>query len=176
MIYIITLEAITEIYISNYKMLRSVAYGIVHNRDDADDIMQSVMLKLVEKPEAWNNVAVPIAFLRRCVRNEAISLWRHKKIAAIPTGDDIHDQLPLYTEAEYERIENLIYIKAYMKDQPQQIQDAFIAYVIDGYKIVDLAKELNMDSKALERTFRNIKVKIVRKRGVLFTGIIIVIC
>ena len=44
------LERVVEIYYENYAQLRAVAYSIVCNGEDADDVMQNVILRLVERP------------------------------------------------------------------------------------------------------------------------------
>lgn len=170
------LENFVEIYRNDYATLRAIAYNIVKNKDDADDIMQSVMIKLVEKQNDLHLITSPRAFLRRCIRNEAVSLWRHKKIAAVPVGDDIIAIVPSHDDPNLERVENLAYIKIYLKKQPEEIQEAFISYVLDGYKIVDLARELGMPPERLERIFRKIRIEMCKKPGVRLTTFIIVIC
>jgi len=157
-------------------MLRAIAYSIVRNKEDADDVMQTVMMRLIEKKDRLDTIASPMAFLRTCVRNEAVSLWRHHQIAAVPVGDELDSHASPSHDPDIERVENLIYIKAYIKKQPKEVQDAFISYVLDGCKIVDLAKELGMPAHKLERIFSKIKIEIRRKPGVRLTTIIIVIC
>ena len=138
--------------------------------------MQTVMMKLIEKKDRLDTIVSPMAFLRACVRNEAVSLWRHHQIAAVPVGDELDSHASPSHDPDIERVENLIYIKAYIKRQPKEVQDAFISYVLDGCKIVDLAKELGMPAYKLERIFSKIKIEIRRKPGVRLTTIIIVIC
>lgn len=157
-------------------MLRAIAYNIVRDKNDADDVMQSVMMKLVEKQNSLEQITSPHAFLRRCIRNEAVSLWRHKNIIAVPVGDDIIPLMSSYKDPNLEHVDNLAYIKVYVKKYPEEIQEAFISYVIDGYKIIDLARELNMSPEKLERIFRKIKIEIRKKPGARFTTIIFVIC
>lgn len=167
-------ESFIEIYRNDYAALRAIAYNIVRNRDDADDVMQSVMIKLVEKREELDHVASPQGFLRRCIRNEAVSLLRHRQLAALPIGGDAVSDMSPQSDANLERIENLAYIKTYIKKQPEEIQEAFISYVLDGYKIVDLAEELGMPPKRLERRFRRIIADIRRAPGVRFTVFFII--
>lgn len=170
------LDQFVEIYRQDYSLLRAIAYNIVKNKHDADDIMQTVMMKLIEKQDILDQIVSPHAFLRRCIRNEAVSLYRHKQIAAIPVGDDIVSISPSYDDPAFDRVEGLAYIKIYVKKHPEEIQEAFVSYVLDGYKIVDLAKELDMSPEKLERIFRKIRIDICRKPGVRSTMYIIVIC
>lgn len=163
----ITLERMVGIYADEYPELRAIAYSILNNSQDADDVMQTVMLKLVERPELLANVVTPKPFLRRCIRNEAIDIWRKKKIAAVPIDFEIPENLAAYKEDRYDRTENEIYVKTYIRSLPPEIQEAFISYVIDGYKIVDLAKELGMQPDALERRFSRIKAD-MRKNQVRY--------
>lgn len=169
------LEHIVETYMNNYKSLRSIAYSILCNHEDADDTMQSVITRLIERTDVVEEVQAPLAFLRRCVRNEAISMYRKKKIVSvIPLDAEAENELFTYSDPSFDKKESLLFIKAYIKKQPDYIQEAFIAYVLDGERIVDIASRLNMHPDSLERRFRQIKLEIRQSKGSIFTMTIIV--
>lgn len=172
----ITLEQIVEIYAEEYSKLRALAYCILNNSQDADDVMQAVMLRLVEKPDMVSTVTTPKPFIRRCIRNEAIDRLRKKKTAAVPMDVNAHENQAVYIDGGYGRTESILYVKTYIRRLPPDIQEAFISHVIDGYRITDLAKELGMQPAALEKRFRRIKTDIRNRPGSLFTMIIFVIC
>lgn len=163
------LERIVETYIGHYGSLRAIAYSVVCNGEDADDIMQAVMTRLVERPEVVREVQAPLPFLRRCIRNEAISLYRKKKLAAIPFADEEQGGTFAFSDPGFDEYESLLYIKAYIKKQPDYVQQAFIEHVLDGEKIADIARRLGMKPDALERRFRQIKREIRQSKGALFT-------
>ncbi len=167
------LERIVEIYMQNYSSLRAIAYSVVCNREDADDIMQAVITRLVERPEVAREIQSPLPFLRRCIRNEAISLYRKKKIAAIPLEDEGENGAFTYRDPGFDQKEGILFLRAYIKQQPEYMQQAFIAYILDGEKIVDIARNLEMKPDALERKFRQIKAEIRRAKGALFTMVLL---
>lgn len=169
------IENIVQTYMDHYKSLRALAYSVVCNPEDADDIMQSVITRLIERADLADQVQAPLPFLRRCVRNEAISMYRKKKINLVPMNEDSENEQFAYSDPSFDEKESLLYIREYIKKQPGYIQEAFIAYVIDGERIIDIAYRLNMHPDSLVRRFRQIKVEIRQAKGSLFTMMIIVI-
>lgn len=67
-----SMEQLIALYRHEYAYYRAIAYNVLANRQDAEDVMQRVMIRLLERPEILQKVERPKPFLSRCVRNEAI--------------------------------------------------------------------------------------------------------
>ena len=79
----VSMEQLIALYEHEYPYFRAIAYNVLSNRQDADDVMQRVMIKLLEKPDILQKVERPKPFLSRCVRNEAVSLLRKNRSSPI---------------------------------------------------------------------------------------------
>ncbi len=56
-------EKIIEAYIENINPLRAYAYSVVHNADDADDVVQEVAVRIIKATDAGMEIEHPKAFL-----------------------------------------------------------------------------------------------------------------
>jgi RNA polymerase sigma-70 factor (ECF subfamily) len=93
-------EALAAIYRLYGKSLYAVAFGILHDREDAEDCVHDVLVSVwAGKSKYRPERGAPHAFLGVCVRNAALtrkrSASRHREIeaslAAQPYGDDMID-------------------------------------------------------------------------------------
>jgi len=164
----VSMEQLIALYEHEYPYFRAIAYNVLSNRQDADDVMQRVMIKLLEKPDILQKVERPKPFLSKCVRNEAVSLLRKNRSSPIPMGNDLLDHSSyIYYEEEFDRTLNYMSIKIYIKKLPPEIQEAFISHVLDGYTIKELAHALGMNPSTLNTQFQRIKIKLNKLQGVL---------
>jgi RNA polymerase sigma-70 factor (ECF subfamily) len=64
--------------------------AIVRHHDDAEDVLQATLLKLMKHPEALSRAEHPWAYLLRIARNEALTLLdRQKSIDLLSSFPDI---------------------------------------------------------------------------------------
>ena len=164
----VSTEQLIALYEHEYPYFRAIAYNVLCNRQDADDVMQRVMIRLLERPDILQKVERPKPFLSKCVRNEAISLLRKNRASPFPTGEDLlgHPSF-VYHEKEYDRTLDRLSVKIYIQKMPPEIQEAFISHVLDGYTIKELAHALGMNPSTLNTQFQRIKIKLNKLQGVL---------
>ena len=162
----VSTEQLIALYAHEYPYFRAIAYNVLCNRQDAEDVMQRVMIKLLEKPDILQKVERPKPFLSKCVRNEAISLLRKNRASPFPTGEDLlgHPSF-VYHEKEYDRTLDRLSVKIYIQKMPPEIQEAFISHVLDGYTVKELARELDIKPSVLHNWFRKIKFKLRKLPG-----------
>jgi RNA polymerase sigma-70 factor (ECF subfamily) len=68
-----------QLFRAHYQMLYRTAYSILHNREDAEDVPQTIFLKLLRtgaSPEVSKNTA---GYLYRAVVNQSLSILRSRK-------------------------------------------------------------------------------------------------
>ena len=171
-----SMEQLIALYRHEYAYYRAIAYNVLGNRQDAEDVMQRVMIRLLERPEILQKVERPKPFLSRCVRNEAISLLRKKRSSPIPIVIPIVEDMAghssfVYHEKGYDRTLDRLSVKIYIQKMPPEIQEAFISHVLDGYTVKELARELDMKPSVLNNWFRKIKFKLNKLQGILIIKI-----
>ena len=86
-------------------------------------------------------------------------------------GDALLDHAPVCQEEGFQRTVDTLSIKAYIKTMSPEIQEAFLAHVLDGYKVKELAQELGISPSSLENQFRKIKFKLNKLQGILIIKI-----
>lgn len=77
------ISALEELYDLTASRLLRYANSITNNKDDAEDAVQTAMVRLALKPQLLKNAEYPWAYFLRIVRNEAINITRKKMPAQI---------------------------------------------------------------------------------------------
>jgi RNA polymerase sigma-70 factor (ECF subfamily) len=68
-----------QLFRDNYQMLYRTAYSILHNREDAEDVPQTIFLRLLRtgvSPDVGKNTT---GYLYRAVVNQSLSILRSRK-------------------------------------------------------------------------------------------------
>lgn len=80
-------RGLEEVYRSSRVSLTRLAFLLVGDRDEADDIVQSVFVTAARR---WSTIGEPTAYLRRAVANRAHDVHRRRFRPAapvVPSGD-----------------------------------------------------------------------------------------
>jgi len=85
-------QAFQALYQDYYKMMFGIAYSVLKNETQSQDVVQNVMLKLLELPKERLPSAGELSWLYRVTKNEAIQLLRGEKSG--PSLEEI-DQIPV---------------------------------------------------------------------------------
>ena len=162
------IDRILEVYAERLKELTALARSIVSNSAEAEDVLQDVIVKLLSDHSRTENVRNEYAFLRTCVRNEAVDHVRSVGREA-PTDDELLGRFrSTASEEEYREIEDLMWVRGYVRSLPEDMQRAFIAHVVDGRSIAELARETGIKPDTLRKRFDLVK-KRMRSDVILHT-------
>jgi RNA polymerase sigma factor (sigma-70 family) len=80
-----------EVYRSSQAALTRLAFLLVGDRDDADDIVQSVFATAADR---WSSIDDPPTYLRRAVANRAHDVHRRSFRPAAPVAGDANADEP----------------------------------------------------------------------------------
>jgi RNA polymerase sigma factor (sigma-70 family) len=80
-----------EVYRSSQAALTRLAFLLVGDRDDADDIVQSVFATAADR---WSSIDDPPTYLRRAVANRAHDVHRRSFRPAAPVAGDVNADEP----------------------------------------------------------------------------------
>ena len=72
--------AFEELFRAYYKQLHGFAYTYVERKECAEDIVQSIFLKIWMNRETWDPPGTVKHYLFAAVRNEALNELRHRKV------------------------------------------------------------------------------------------------
>jgi RNA polymerase sigma-70 factor (sigma-E family) len=68
---------------ARYADLLRVAYHLTGSADEAEDLVQSALVKVMRR---WRRVDEPMAYLRRVMVNQHISVWRRYRAREVVTA------------------------------------------------------------------------------------------
>jgi RNA polymerase sigma factor, sigma-70 family len=154
------LEQALAAYRDNYAALCVQACGITGNAQDAEDVMQAVLLHLLECPERITSARNLRSFLQIAVRNRALDLLRRQG-RHIPMEESAFAQIS--SESATRQMDEMLCALALRKclaGQPEALREAFIAHVLYDARIKELANELGVTPNTLSQQFRRIKKSI----------------
>lgn len=77
-----------RIFHTYYRRLHGFAYSFVKQRQEAEDIVQSVFLNIWDQRENWNPPGSVKHYLFAAVRNEALNTLRHQRVVE-KTEDEV---------------------------------------------------------------------------------------
>ena len=150
-------EKIIEAYIENINPLRAYAYSVVHNADDADDVVQEVAVRIIQATDAGTEIQHPKAFLYRCTRNLAIDLVRKRR--DIPQDDEIMEQTAK-TEPDIKDADFRMSLEQYIGTWTPEMKQAFIRHYFEFEPLNSIAKDLGINPATLRVRFQRMRNKI----------------
>lgn len=92
------IDSFSNIYEDTKKPVYTIIFRILGNRDDSEDIMQDLYLKLFNLPPE-TNISKPRAYIFSMARNMAYNQLRKK------TSDELNED---YVDVEYSNMEDII--------------------------------------------------------------------
>ena len=129
-----------DVFRQHYDLVHGTAYGVTGRREDAEDVVQTVFLRLLRReisPEVQKN---PKAYLYRAAVNESLNIIRSKRRR--PTTNIEH--VDVCTDAgdtdQAEAIHRTLY-EAIGELKPKHAEILILRYVHE-YSDVDIAKLL----------------------------------
>lgn len=80
-----------ELFREHCQLVYRTAYGITGNRQDAEDVLQSIFLKLLQRDFSAELKRNPAAYLHRAAVNLSLNVLRSRKRQKVTDGVDLHE-------------------------------------------------------------------------------------
>jgi RNA polymerase sigma-70 factor (ECF subfamily) len=151
-----------EVFLRKYNTrLYRISMAIIHDDDDAEDMMQAAYIKAYENLHRFEGRSNFLTWLTRITINEGLMrLKKQKKIVSI---DETIQHLP---------IENRHPMKAMMNQELKEVLEKAIAELPTKYRLVFMLREIEGMSTAetiecLELSETNVKVRLNRAKEML---------
>ncbi len=88
MISTTALAGFSELYERHYEAVFRAALRVTGNPADAEDVLQTVFLRLLARGDDVEDVALPAAYFRRAAVNAAVDVLRRRELRADSVYDD----------------------------------------------------------------------------------------
>ena len=126
------------IYYRYRQLMFHVAFDVLHNTQDAEDVVQSSFLKIAENIEKVDeeNEAKTYGFVITITKNKAIDLYRRKnRKKTVP----FHEEF--VSDVEYSSANEMA---GYILQLPEQYQAVLLLKYYHGYSIKEIAKMMEL--------------------------------
>lgn len=167
-------QVFCSLFKTHFKRLRNYAFTFVGDEHLAEDIVQTIFLKLWERIEVLNfSDSIP-AYLYRAVYNESLNTLKHSKIKKIyhvwlhRFMKDRTDPSPL--KIQLDELEQRL--GSAINDLPQQCRTIFQLSRFEGLRYRDIASRLGISVKTVENQMGK-ALRILRTRLAEFLTLLI---
>jgi RNA polymerase sigma-70 factor (ECF subfamily) len=149
-------QAFEEIFREHYRMAYRTAYGVLGNSLDADDVAQTIFVRLLHRDFPKDLLKNPKAYLYRAAVNESLNLVRSRKRSVVTSGVERLEAIQPVADDSAEEIHRRLY-EAVAQLTPSSAQILILRYVHE-YSITEIAK-------LLDTTRSTIAVSLFRSRA-----------
>ncbi len=142
-------DALDAVYALLGKRMFALAYGFVHNRQDAEDILSDSFVKLARFAHTFRAGTNGYGFIMRIVRNTALDFLRSRKRTASENIDDFFS----LSDERYspERREEALLLEGAIGRLPAlEKRMIYYRYYLD-LTVREIAKETGMSKSAVQR-------------------------
>ncbi len=150
-----------EILVKKYTTkLYSLAFRMLGNQAEAEDVVQESFVKLWEQPEKWqsNKNAEFLTWFYRVVINACVDRLRKKKINQIPENFDLQSTINL--EADLDLRLKQADLEKLLKALPQNQRIAVNLCFYEDLSNKEAAEVMNLNLKALQSLLMRAKEKL----------------
>ena len=150
------MDGLSEIYDLYGRLILSVAYSIVGNLADAEDILQDVMIMLCRYAPSYQANTSPRAYVTSITRHRAIDLIRKRKNDL--STDEIGEVLT-HDDGELAAVEVLDLLSG-LSEEEQQI---VLFHLYAGLSHRQIAEMLELTTSATEKKYRRALEKLKKQ-------------
>ncbi len=146
-------EAFEALYAKYLKKVYTYVYYRVGNKDDAEDITESVFLHALVHLDRYQDRGIPFsAWLLRIAHN-LVANWhrsaRRQRVMDLDKAEPLHDNMPTPEEA-LERDEERREIRALLAALPEERQQALILRYAEGMKHKEIGEVMGKSAGAIK--------------------------
>jgi RNA polymerase sigma factor (sigma-70 family) len=163
-------KACYELYRLYSKAMLNVAFRVVGNIGDAEDVLQESFLDAFNKVKDFRQETTFGLWLKQIVVHRAINLLRKRKMELIDMeGEQIENIAEEETEDDEETIYKAEQVKEAMKLLPDGYRVVISLYLLEGYDHEEIGQILNISENTSRTQFLRAKRKlmeILKNRGI----------
>ncbi len=137
--------AFREIYDRYYCKLKSLSYGIVHNVEDAEDIVQEVFIDMCDSLSRFQQKSSLFTWLHRITLNKSYNFVRSKKVRNIFIGvESLFFQCPDKEDDEDEKTKQINKLHKAIASLPSRQAKVFSLFFYEKLSQKEIAEIMNL--------------------------------
>lgn len=157
-------DAFSELVCRHVKRFYSIAYRILNNKDEAEDIVQEAFLKLWDKPGLWDRTrqAKFTTWFYKVVTNLCLDHNKKKKPVTLPEDLHIIDGKPNEIDLLEQRQKQAM-LENFIRELPKRQQLALNLCFYEGLSNKEAAEIIDIKVKALQSLIMRAKITLKEK-------------
>ncbi len=171
-------EAFAELVRRYKKKIYAIAYRMLGNHLDADEVTQETFVRVYRKRERLNSVKYLSGFILRIATNYSIDLIRKQQkgfvsVDEFPLAPDIQVELSsqiINPDSDLENMELLAEIKKAIAKLPPRQKMAIVLHDVEGYTKAEIAEALGCPQATVRSNLHIARNKVKRWLSKTFTG------
>jgi RNA polymerase sigma-70 factor (ECF subfamily) len=130
-----------EIFEENYTLVYRTAYGVTGRAEDAEDVVQTIFLRLLQREHPRDLLKNPKGYLYRAAVNLSLTIvQRRRRRALTEESEDLAASIPARASSRAEELHRKLY-EAIAQLQPKAA-DILILRYLHNYSDAEIAKLL----------------------------------
>ena len=149
-----------QIYLEYCDLMFYIANGILHNQQDAEDVVHESFLKIIkiigqiEYPKSPKTKSLTVLIVERT----AIDLWRRrKKLQYIPMDEE---EMDMVSTKRIEAIENQSTLALAMATLPPKYRELLLLRYDNGFSEAEVAQMMSMSLSNVHKSIQRAKKKL----------------
>ena len=152
-------------YQAHHSMVYRTAYRVTGNSSDAEDVMQTVFLRLMKRDESAARMEQPEGYLRRAAVNASIDLLRERQ----RTGEAVLENMPASGSCTELRELRDTLRRAVSKLEGRQAEMVALRF-FEGYTNKEISQMMGISQILVAVTLHRAKSKLQKELAVLEGG------
>ena len=163
-------KACYELYKLYSKAMLNIAFRIVGNIAEAEDVLQESFLDAFNKLKDFRQETTFGLWLKQIVVNRSINLLRKRKMDLVDIDGEQLDNIPdEEVEDDEETLLKVDQVKEAMKELPDGYRVVLSLYLLEGYDHEEIGQVLNITENTSRTQFLRAKRKlaeILKRKGI----------
>lgn len=146
--------------LTSHRLVR-FAIALTRNQHDAEDCVQTALVRVAREPSLLASVACPWAYLLRMVRNEALLIGRRRRQR--PMGDSLNDLVTCCAVDELEREETHRQVWSALRTLPPEQAEVVVLKIWEEMTFAQIGQVLETSPNTAASRYQYAIAKLTRR-------------
>ena len=154
---------IEEVFRTRYADVFRAAYRITGSHSDAEDVLQTLFLRLLRRGPAEGTVGNVGAYVYRAAVNAALDVLRSRRDAqCIPLEESVHEPMRVSPERMLESKETQVWLRNSLANMNPRWAEMFVLRYFDGLNNREIARLLHVSQATVGVTLFRVRRQLER--------------
>lgn len=154
-------KMLSEVLIHDYSKVLAIAFTMVDNDADAQDLIQDLAEKILRNDVPATNYQKPLAYFSKIMRNKRRDDLRARarsEVAPPETIDTFTTIENVETTVQYHQVREIF--EKELRTLSSEMREAFLMVYFDGFSLDETARMVGISSNTLSQRFRRFRLKL----------------